>query len=118
MPQEADRRSGRLTGPLLRGPAGLLIPVPVSKITKVRRAEGAPMFFDTQLFNRTQSEVFQLLSCDPDDTPHAHAFGGEMGRKGEVPPGRRQRVHLFYDLDLTDPLVDIRSPRPEITRLP
>jgi hypothetical protein len=76
------------------------------------------MFFDTQLFNRTQSEVYQLLPCGPDDSPHAHAFGGEPGRTGEIPRGRRKRVHLFYDLDLTDPLVDIRSLRPEITRLP
>jgi hypothetical protein len=76
------------------------------------------MYFDTQLFNRTQSEVYQLFTCDPDDTGPTHVFGGESGRKGEIPPGRRKRVHLFYDLDLTDPLVDIRSPRPEITRLP
>jgi hypothetical protein len=76
------------------------------------------MYFDTQLFNRTQSEVFQLFTCDPDDSAPTHVFGGEPGRKGEIPPGRRKRVHLFYDLDLSDPLVDIRSPRPEITRLP
>jgi hypothetical protein len=76
------------------------------------------MFFDSQLFNRTGSEVYQLLSCEPGDTDRAHTFGGESGRKGETPPGRRKRVHLFYDLDLTDPLVDVRSPRPEITRLP
>jgi hypothetical protein len=76
------------------------------------------MFFNSQLFNRTKSEVYQLLPCSPEDTAYAHTFGGEPGRKGEIPLGRTKRIHLFYDLDLTDPLVDIRSPRPNITRLP
>src|SRR5262249_23919312 len=54
--------------------------------------------------------------------PRRHAPRPRLRRRAgpqrRDPPGRRQRVHLFYDLDLTDPLVDIRSPRPEITRLP
>jgi hypothetical protein len=76
------------------------------------------MFFNSQLFNRTKSEVYQLLPCNPEETAYAHTFGGERRRNGEIPPGRTRRIHLFYDLDLADPHVDIRSPRPEITRLP
>jgi hypothetical protein len=76
------------------------------------------MFFNTQLFNRSKSEVYQLMPCDPASAEHRHTSGGKPRRKGTIPPGRSKSVHLFYELDLTDPLVEVRPPRPEITRLP
>ena len=76
------------------------------------------MFFNTQLFNRSKSEVYQLLPCEPADSEYKHTFGGEPRRKGAILPNSARRVHLFYEFDLTDPLVEIWPPRPEITRLP
>jgi hypothetical protein len=76
------------------------------------------MFFNSQLFNRAKSEVYQLLHFGLEDSDNKHTFGGAPRRKGAIPPDGTKRVHLFYELDLTDPLIEIRSPRPEITRLP
>jgi len=77
------------------------------------------MFFDFRLFNRTKPEVYTALPCDPEDTAYGHTSGGESGRDGENPPRHGTGpVHLFYEFDLADPLVDLPSPRPDITRLP
>jgi hypothetical protein len=76
------------------------------------------MFFNSQLLSRTNSEVYQLLHFTPEGAERKHTFGGTPQRKGAIPPGGTRRVHLFYELDLTDPLVDIRPPRPALTRLP
>ncbi len=77
------------------------------------------MFFDFRLFNRKKPEVYTAFPCDPAFTEYAHTSGGTSERDGEVPPSRStERVHLFYEFNLADPLVDLPSPRPEITRLP
>ena len=76
------------------------------------------MFFNAQLFNRARPEVYQLLPCDPAYAEFGHVAGGEARHRGATPPGRPKPVHLFYELDLADPLVEVRSPRPEVTRLP
>ncbi len=76
------------------------------------------MFFNTQLFNRAKSEVYQLLHCDLKDLEYKHTVGGKSRHKGTIPPGCTKRVYLFYELDLADPLIEVRPPRPGITRLP
>ncbi len=76
------------------------------------------MYFNTQLFNRGEAEVYQLFSCDLGGLQFKHTIGGKSYHKGTIPPGCRQRVHLFYELDLADPLIEVRPPQPEVTRLP
>lgn len=76
------------------------------------------MFFNTQLFSRGTWEVYQLLPCDPEDTEYKHTVGGKARHKGTIPPGCGKRVHLFYELDLADPLIEVGPPRAGITRLP
>jgi hypothetical protein len=47
---------------------------------------------------------------------HQHFFGGAPRHRGAIPRGKRQPVHLLYDLDLSDEKLGLRFPG--LTRLP
>ena len=69
----------------------------------------------THLFNRHEPEAYLLLE---EESEYDHTFGGEARHDGTIPPRCRQPVHLFYNLDLSDPRLGIQFPRSRITHLP
>lgn len=78
------------------------------------------------LFNRRHTEVYELvdqvflfMECREDEvSDFSHMFGGGGEREGEVPPGCKKPVHLFFDLDLRDPRVGVTFPDPYARYLP
>lgn len=78
------------------------------------------------LFNRQQTEVYEFvdqttlyMECREDEvTTYLHTFGGEGVNDGIIPPGCTKPVHLFFDLDLSDPRVGVTRPGPYITHMP
>lgn len=73
------------------------------------------------LFNHRESRVFELyypFADEPDPEEHHHTFGGESSHEGVIPPEGKKPVHLFYQIDLTDPRVGLRFPALGLTRLP
>jgi hypothetical protein len=62
----------------------------------------------TALFNRKQTELYRLeVLYEGEESEFEHSFGGEACHKGTIPPECSKPVHLFYNLDLSDPQVGI-----------
>jgi hypothetical protein len=76
----------------------------------------------TRLFNRAEVEAFWLQHDDADDLDElrkdGHTFGGEAQHDGAIPPECPKPVHLFYHLDLSDPLLGIEFPKLKLKYLP
>lgn len=80
----------------------------------------------TFLFNRAETEVYQLLDTmtlyfeglEEYDEPFSHSWGGHNVWEGLIPPGCMKPVHMFFDLDLRDPRVGIKLPGKHNTFLP
>jgi hypothetical protein len=70
----------------------------------------------TRLFNRDEGEVYLVDDGVPGD--YGHEFGGEARHDGAVPPECPHPVHLFYNLDLSDPQLGIQLANAKITYLP
>lgn len=78
------------------------------------------------LFNRRQVEVYEFVDemtlymegREDEVTTFSHTFGGEGVHEGIIPPGCRKPVHLFHDLDLSDPRVGVTLPGPHNSHLP
>jgi hypothetical protein len=71
----------------------------------------------TRLFNRDDVEVYQLMEQKFEDIYH-HNFGGDACHDGVIPPDCQKPVHLFYNLDVSDPFVGVEFANSTITRLP
>jgi hypothetical protein len=62
----------------------------------------------TMLFNCKQTEMYSPDVLDEDEeSEFEHTFGGEACHDGTIPPECSKPVHLFYNLDLSDPQVGI-----------
>jgi hypothetical protein len=78
------------------------------------------------LFNRAETEAYQLLDTmtlyfeglEQYDGPFSHSWGGDEVWEGLVPPGCKKPVHVFIDLDLSDPRVGFKLPGKHNTFLP
>ena len=71
-----------------------------------------------QLFNRAKSEVYQLFEWSATNVEYPHTFGGPARHEGTIPEGCKNPIHLFFESDLADPLIEIRPSETKITRLP
>ena len=73
---------------------------------------------DVEVFDVANRRLcFATLTTRRPRGPHAHHFGGPPRHKGVVPPGCTRPLVLFYDLDITDPLLGMPTDL-GFTRLP
>ena len=78
------------------------------------------------LINRRDVDLYRLVDQmelymegrDDEVTTYSHVLGGEGIHEGTIPPGCKKPVHLFFDLDLTDPRVGVKHPNKKLGFLP
>ncbi len=78
------------------------------------------------LFNRGETELYEIIdemflymeNREDEVTLFRHSYGENECWEGTIPPGCKKPVHLFFDLDLSDPRVGIKLPGKHNNYLP